>query len=371
MRRTLLASALLLACGGPPPASPQAEASDGLTPAMRAAARGDLAELKLLATSGADLAARHESGMNLAHFAAQAVAGGDAVVVWLAGRHPELLNQAAHPNQHTVALEAVFHANTPVIERLLALHTPMLPIVDFRTRTVFGWTPRTFAERSGLSIAPRLPGYAGPERADWLREQDQRWQEGLTAVERATQGPGLSLIQAVRVGDAARVRQILAGGVDPNGRYGRLGATALNSVAVPGMSAEVRGKARAVQAALLVLGADPEVAETRVMRVAAGFRESVFGYPELLTPLITHQRLRGPDALQRFLDVRGPMNGYTKLIDAALRGRATCIHVLVAAGARLDLTGYNGLTALGAAERYNATSDAPLPSDVMHTLTEQ
>ena len=231
--------------------------------------------------------------------------------------------------------------------------------------------PRTFAERSGLSIAPRLPGYAGPERADWLREQDQRWQEGLTAVERATQGPGLSLIQAVRVGDAARVRQILAGGVDPNGRYGRLGATALNSVAVPGMSAEVRGKARAVQAALLVLGADPEVAETRVMRVAAGFRESVFGYPELLTPLITHQRLRGPDALQRFLDVRGPMNGYTKLIDAALRGRATCIHVLVAAGARLDLTGYNGLTALGAAERYNATSDAPLPSDVMHTLTEQ
>lgn len=340
---------------------------------MQAAARGDVTALQRLADGGADLARRHPSGMNLLHFAAQAQRGGDGVAAWLQANRPalfaRLVAQRARPNQHSVALEAVFHGNAAMVDFLVKAAGGGAP-VDFATPTVFGWTPRTFAERTQQPFAARVPAGSvqAAARARWLAEQDAAWMKGLAPVARARQTAGVQLLAAASAGAVDQVEALLAQGVDPNGRYGRLEATALNSIATPGMSTEAQRSARAVQRVLLAAGADPERAEGRVMRVAAGFREAVFGYPTLLTPLIAAMRARGPAALRRFLDAQGPMNGYTRLIDAALRGRAECIRVLVAAGADPRLTGYNGMTALDAANRYNASAETPLPPALLALL---
>lgn len=311
--------------------------------------------------------------MNLLHFAAQAQSGGDAIAEWLRARHPpvfrRLVSQRARPNQHTVALEAVFHGNAAMVDFLIGARAAGAP-VDFDTPTVFGWTPRTFAERTQQPFAARIPPGAltTEARAGWLARAESEWLAGLAPSERARQVTGVELLSAVSAGDVARVRALLAEGVAVNGHFGRLGATALNSVAAPGMSAAQREAAVAVQQVLLAAGADPEQTEGRVMQVAAGFREAVFGQPALLAQLIERMRSRGPTALRRFLDARGPMNGYTRLIDAALRGRAECIRLLVDAGADTSVAGYNGVTAIIAARRFNTTAKAPLPDEILALL---
>src|SRR5439155_1096034 len=85
-------------------------------------------------------------------------------------------------------------------------------------------------------------------------------------------------------------------------------------------------------------------------------------------------RARGPAALQSYLDAQGTMNGYTKLIDAALRGNADVMTVLLDAGADTSLAGFNGRTALDAALTFNeqqghsAAQGRPARPFVSHAL---
>lgn len=65
----------------------------------------------------------------------------------------------------------------------------------------------------------------------------------------------------------------------------RPGATPLNSSVRPGMNPAEVAKANLIQEKLVELGADSNFEEGGIMMVPSGFRESVFGYADLLMRL--------------------------------------------------------------------------------------
>lgn len=351
----------------------------GLTLPMRAAALGRLDVLQALTERGGDLALVNAgTGANLLHYAAQATEGGADVVRWILDQRPDLLphlNDRMPSNGHTVAQEAVFNANAGVVDVLLDLRAKGHD-VDFSSPTVFGWTPRTFAEREHMGFADRIPEGPIPvaERGAWMAAENQAWLEGIPAgPARERAQAGLDLLAAASAGDLDEVRRLLDTGLDVNGTYGRLGATLLNHITAPPPAGQTTGDVEprilATQRALLELGADPTVFETGVMRVHAGFREAVFNYPNALGQLIDHMRSQGPEALQSWLDAQGTMNGYTKLIDAVLRGNPAIVGQLLDAGASTAPVAINGWDAHAAAERFNQQNpDRAFSPDVMARL---
>ena len=94
---------------------------------------------------------------------------------------------------------------------------------------------------------------------------------------------------------------------------------------------------------LIAKGADPRTEEMSPMAVSGGFRETVFGYRDALELMIKSVPA-GPER-QAFIDERGIMNGYTRLIDAALNGQTNVVDLLLEHGADTKIKGYNGRTA--------------------------
>ena len=104
------------------------------------------------------------------------------------------------------------------------------------------------------------------------------------------------------------------------------------------------------------------------MAVGGGFREAVFGYHEALKNM--SESIQEFGSRQAFLDERGPMNGYTRLNDAAFFGRTEVIELLLDRGADKRIKGFNGRTPSDAARIYNGKSNRgkPIPEEVSERL---
>jgi ankyrin repeat protein len=365
----------------------------GLDLVQRAAALGRVDVLPDLQAAGFLLVSDNpRTGMNTLHYAAQSLGGGSEVLNWLldSAATPRealaALNQRVPSNGHTVVMEAVFNGNTRVVRDLISRSSQGVQI-DFDSPNATGFSPKSFARRERMVFWQELPDsrivplVTNPESDDWLTrqnvvrnawlaEQDQAWLAALPLEQQSAQALGQRFLAAVSRGDLVEVQRLVADhAIDINGRYGRLGATALNSLSTAGMSPESLQKALAVQDWLLLQGADPLQAETGLMQVSAGFREAVFGYASLLDAWI--QFFSGSSTRQTFLNVQGPMNGYTKLIDAALRGRVTVLQSLLAAGADTSLFGHNNMTAYAAALQFNSqhpSDGLAIPASLLEDL---
>ncbi len=349
-------------------------ASFDMSPAMLAAARGELAQVS---TTVPELRSLNAYGASVLYYAAQSQKDVVATFAFVRERVGDvafstLLNQRVTSNGHTVAMEAVFNANEAVIDYLLSLRAAGMK-VDFESPTVFGWTPKTFAEREKMPFAIKLPGgsVAVTDRLQWLADQENAWLAALSPEAREFHTQGVELIHAIESFDTPRIIALVASGVRLNERYGRLGATPLNSNARPGMTPETLTQAAGVQALLLNLGANPNLAEGGIMQVPSGFREAVFGYASQLQAMVNHLQQANPARLEAYLDFQGPLNGFTKLMDAAARGRAEVIETLLASGANKAIRAHNGATAYDLAVHYNSMSATPLSQALLNQLQTQ
>ncbi len=333
----------------------------GMNLAMRAAARGDLEQLKRLTESQTpplDLSVVNPNHASVLYYVAQAPYHSVEISQYVRSNigervYQNLLNQTVLSNGHTVAFEAVFHINEELVRHLLDLRAQNI-YVDFATPSVFGWTPQLFAQREQMPFADILPvgdiKDPSEERLAWMKRKEAQWRA------ENPEAPGQEIIKAVQDFDVDEITRLVNTGAQLNAHYGRLAATPLNSSVIPAMSQSDLMKAQQVQKTLLQLGADPNFPEGGIMMVPSGFREAVFGYAGLLQQTIDFFAEGSPER-HIYLDYQGPLNGYTKLIDAALRGNAEVIVVLINAGADKTIKGHNGLTAYDAALRYNRQSE--------------
>lgn len=96
---------------------------------------------------------------------------------------------------------------------------------------------------------------------------------------------------------------------------------------------------------LLTAGADQRL--TGYMMNAVAFHKAAYkGHPEVLKLLIKDKHG------QKVINDIGPNNGYTPLHDAIWHGNTEAAKILIDAGARLDITNYEGDTPLELARRY-------------------
>jgi uncharacterized protein len=145
------------------------------------------------------------------------------------------------------------------------------------------------------------------------------------------------LMQAVVTQNLSVVQASLMAGVDVDERYPRVngfddGLTPLHVASRDGTPEIV--------AALLMAGADVNAVEPCFQSVPV-HRAVYNGHVEITRLLVAHP---GID-----LDYQGGTNGYTALHDALRHGYETCAQILVEAGARVDLRGHDGRTAVDVA----------------------
>jgi hypothetical protein len=342
----------------------QADTRDrfGMSIAMHAAALGRVDALAWLAREFPGVVQERNElrGATLMHYAAQATGGGGAEVVrWLFAAYPEQalamantrwLSAEGKGNGHTVTMEAVFNNRGETVRALLALRDAGLAI-DMQTPALTGWTPRSFAaERSHADYAEALPQGPVPssEIEGWRAARDEEWLAAIAdPAERQVQRAGLAMFarlvsSTTREEFLAVIAEARAQGVDLDGRYGRLGGTALSTVTTP--SGGRSGDLIADQCRwLLEAGADPRVEEGSLMFVHGGFRAAVFGNAAALRLILDQVRQQhGDAALAEFTASPGPMNGVPMHLDAAWRHNEEVIWLLLGAGADPDQRSFAG-----------------------------
>jgi hypothetical protein len=372
--------------------------SFGLTISMHAAALGNLEVVTAahaLETSLFEVRNKHTNA-NLLHYAAQAVSGGAEIINWaiLEANAPiELLSERIVRiekgrevgNGHTVAMEAAFNNNADAIRALIDIRESGRK-VDLETPALTGWTPRGLALRDRYAFAKKLPP-AGQELDEartaalaFATQADDAWVSAhpgdKAAIELAVELRKYVLQGGARASIEARLDSALAGGVDINTCYGRLGQPLLNLVPTdPSMSQLQRvQEARYAEVVdwLTQRGAKPWIKELAPMAVGGGFREAVFGYRDALARMI--ERVPKGAERQAFIDERGIMNGYTRLIDAALKGRTGVIELLLDCRAEKRIKGFNGRMARDTALLYNSrlnsttTTREKIPDQVVARL---
>jgi hypothetical protein len=209
--------------------------------------------------------------------------------------------------------------------------------------------------------------FATQEDADWVSAHPG----DKAAIDLAVELRKYILQGIAREPIKALLDSALAGRVDFNARYGRLGQPLLNLVptglSASGLQTEQQARYAEVVDLFIQAGADPRIKETGLMQVSAGFRDAVFGYRDGLKCMIESI----PEGVQRqtFIDEQGIMNGYTRLIDAALSGRTEIIKLLLDCDADTSIKGFNGRRAYNAAVTYNNIGKGEkIPDQVLERL---
>lgn len=297
----VLAACLFLAAG----ALPRDE--EGLTELHRAAGRGDTAEVRRLLEGGADLwSLDSRMGVSVLH---KAVYSGRADTVELLLKHGALID-----------LQSPSNGDTPLHDALYFKRGDDLSVI--RTLLEHG-ASLSIRNRAGLLPleSARLLKDEAAERLILKRQESDRSEAGKR------------LMQAVRANDLAGVEVALAAPGVALEEADEQGFTPLLWAAREGYTAIVRR--------LLRQGADPNHRDAW-MGATAGHKAAFWGRAEVMQVLVDH-RLD--------LDARGGYNGYTALMDAVTRNHLEVASILIGAGARRDLAGHDGLTALDIAER--------------------
>ena len=281
-----------------------------------AAAQGDLdAVNRRLAAGESVLLLDAAMGSSALHLAAQ---GGSAAVIRQLLAHGALVNLQSHSHGMTALMVAVWHRQPDAAAALLA-H----PDIDLAVRSRLGMTAEDMLD----DATPQDTALRASFAAFHARAETQRDGQALVAV---LEDPALSAADK-----DVRVTSLLRQGADPNvmapaGSPANPGHTPLLIAARDGLADVVR--------ALLAAGADI----TRVdqfMLAHAAHKAAYMGHADVLRALARHPRF------PEIADKQGPFNGYTALHDAVWHGHVEAVRVLIGAGVRLDLRGYDGRTA--------------------------
>lgn len=277
---------------------------DGFTPLMVAASLGHPRMVALLMEAGADPhIIETQMGATALHKAAQS---GNPEVIGL------LLDHGAFVDQQSPIL-----GNTPLIDAVLHMHEAAVKLFLARgARTNI----RNHWQQSALDLARE----SGPEVL--VRALEAR------AAADAEQAAGLTLIAAVRAGDAANVERLIDAGVDLNGRLPAVGRVDDDYTA---LGIAVRERRTKIVELLLDAGADPH-ATLGLMRGTSIHEASFLGFADVLRLIL----VRVADDL----NAAGPYNGLTALHDAVWHGHFAAAEALIEAGASLLARTHTGLT---------------------------
>lgn len=312
-------------------ADPNAKDRRGLTPLHVAAGIGDASEVRLLLATGADPHVLDSvMGASPLHHGAQS--GSVAVAQLLLGAGA-FVNLQAPTHGVTPLMAAVWFRKPAFVECLLARVD-----VNVEIRSNFG------------STAEELIGFGTAGSDDLLVEQDRvlrllfESHDQRRRAEMASQAlVGALLDESMAAeGRAEAVRRLIAGGESLEAAWpvcssGTDGHTALLVAARDGNAAAV--------AALLDAGAD-QTATDHYMRAVPAHKAAYMGHVEVLRLLVAAERFA------EVKDAQGPFNGYTPLHDASWHGHADAALVLLEAGARTDLKGFDGKTPGDLAREY-------------------
>ncbi len=297
------------------------DATSGLSALMLAAGRGDAAMVALLLAAGADpnLLDRR-AGASALHKACQ---GGHFAVVEQLLTAGALINAQCATTGHTPLVEAIWFGAEDIVALLLDRDARI------ELDTYYGFTIDdhiTYATRANAVPAAQAALGRIKERVAVRRRKDD---------ERRHQA---ALVAAVQAGDDAALKMALAAGMPVDVRWPVVGSfndghTALLVAAREGRTAFVE--------MLIAAGADVNAVEP-VFGAVPLHKATYNGHADIVDRLVA---AHGID-----LDYQGPSNGYTPLLDALWHGYESCARLLIRAGARLDIPGYDGMTPLAMAE---------------------
>ena len=310
----IAAARLALQEGG----NPNQRDRQGFTPLIIAAGLGQCGMAELLLTAGADpLAMDPRMGATALHKAAQS---GSADVVGLLIDVGAFVDQQSPILGNTALMDAVLHKQGAAVDMLLTRGA----------RT----TIRNHWGQSALELA----------REDGS-EEIARAIEARDAAD-AEQLAGSVLIAAIKAGDLAEARRLIADGADVDQRVPVIGTVEDDYTA---LGIAVRMREVVLIDSLLDAGADPS-GEIGLMRGTSIHEAAFLGYADALRSLLAPRRHGGGRA--RGLDAQGPYNGFTALHDAVWHGHADAARILVQAGACLGLRTHAGLSARDLAMLY-------------------
>ncbi|MBE9192867.1 ankyrin repeat domain-containing protein [Gloeocapsopsis crepidinum LEGE 06123] len=289
---------------------------NGLTVLMTAACHANVAMAKLLLNASADVfTTDSKTGATALHKACQ---GGSVEVAQL------LLDAGAFIDAVTPTM-----GHTPIMDALWYKWPELVRLLVERGANLYLSTHYGFTLEDHLNF--ELNVNQGEEKQKFIVIQ-----EIIDAGRKATRESidSQKVMAATNQGDLDTVKQLIENQADVNTVYPHVnsfldGHTPLLVAARDGHTEIVRE--------LLKAGAKVRV-EDWVFKGAPIHKATYNGNPEILKMLVEH-----PDI---DLDVQGPINGYTPLHDALWHGYSECAEILINAGAKLELIGHDGKTAL-------------------------
>lgn len=283
---------------------------DGFTPLMVAAGLGQTLLVELLLTAGADLlAVEPRMGATVLHKAAQS---GNPDVIRL------LLDCGAFVDQQSPVL-----GNTPLMDAVLHKHEGAVQLLlDRGARTGI----RNHWHQTALELAQE-------DGSDTIVRAIEVHDAGSVQ-----QLAGSALIVAIKEGDVAKARRLIAEGADVNQRIPVTGTVEDDYTA---LGIAVRKRQVEIVGLLLDAGADSHD-EIGLMRGTAIHEAAFLGYADVLRVLLRGFKRGGMGS--RDLDAQGAYNGLTALHDAVWHGHVEAAQTLVEHGASLGLRTHSGQT---------------------------
>ncbi|WP_329581089.1 ankyrin repeat domain-containing protein [Kitasatospora sp. NBC_01250] len=287
----------------------------GLTALMIAAGRADAPTVRALLAAGADpLTADTRAGATPLHKACQ---GGSLEVVKALVEAGAFVDAVAPTTGHTALMDALWYKYPDLVEYLLA-------------------------QGAGLELYTHY-GFSLKQHFDYELNVNTRGKDLLLTAERhlddrragdSAAVEAQRLMAAVAAGDTEQVPALLAAGAAVDEVFPRLNG--FNDGHTPLHVASRDGHTEIV-ALLLAAGADVNAVEPCFGAVP--LHKAVYnGHAAITAQLVARP---GVD-----LDFQGATNGYSPLHDAIWHGYEECVRILLDAGARTDLHGHDGKTPL-------------------------
>ncbi len=291
------------------------ERATGLTALMVAAGLGEAEIVRTMIDAGGDVYTTDSRGGGTALH--KAVQRGDLATVRVLVEAGAFVDAVAATTGHTPLMDALWYKWPEVADYLLD-------------------------QNAGVNLSTHY-GFSMREHFEYELNVNQLGKDKLLAAERSLKRRIQSdedtvatqrLMAALSAGDTTTVRELLAAGAEVDARYPVLNG--FNDQHTPLLVAARDGHTEIVTA-LLEAGADVNATEPTFG--ASPLHKAVYnGHTEITAALAAAPGVE--------LDYQGATNGYTALHDALWHGYEVCASILLDAGARVDVTGHDGKTAL-------------------------